>query len=56
LIATSFHARRNQTSKRIFIVDDEIDVAQLLRGLLEDCGYVVETAKDGISTQRDEGT
>ena len=33
---------------RILVVDDEADVRDYLRTALEDAGFVVETAKDGL--------
>ena len=38
----------NETQKRVLVVDDEPDVRGYLRSALEDAGFVVETACDGI--------
>lgn len=37
-----------QTGKHVLIVDDEEDVRNYLRAALEDAGFVVETARDGL--------
>jgi CheY-like chemotaxis protein len=34
--------------KRVLVVDDEADVRDYLRIALEDAGFVVETAEDGL--------
>lgn len=36
------------SEKRILVVDDEPDVRNFLAACIEDAGFVVETAKDGI--------
>ena len=36
-------------SKRILVVDDEVDVIEFLKNLLEDNGYGVRTALDGVA-------
>jgi CheY-like chemotaxis protein len=33
--------------KRLLLVDDEVDIAETLRDLLESAGYVVDVAYDG---------
>lgn len=38
---------RNEASRRILVVDDNVDAAEALRMLLEHRGHVVETAYDG---------
>ena len=34
--------------KRILVVDDEPDIREYLRTALEDAGFLVETAADGL--------
>ena len=36
------------SEKRILVVDDEPDVRNFLAACIEDAGFVVETAKDGV--------
>jgi len=36
------------TVKRVLVVDDEADVRDYLRTALEDAGFLVETARDGL--------
>jgi two-component system alkaline phosphatase synthesis response regulator PhoP len=36
------------SEKKILVVDDEPDVRNFLAACLEDCGFSVETAKDGV--------
>ena len=38
----------NDTSKRILVVDDEADVREYLKTALEDAGFAVQTASDGL--------
>ena len=35
--------------RRILVVDDEPEIRQSLSGVLEDEGYIVQTAEDGES-------
>jgi CheY-like chemotaxis protein len=38
----------DQTAKRILVVDDEADVREYLKTALEDAGFAVTTANDGL--------
>jgi len=38
----------NETTKRILVVDDEADVREYLKTALEDAGFAVQTASDGL--------
>ncbi len=38
----------NKLNKRVIVVDDEADVREYLKLALEDAGFVVETANDGL--------
>jgi CheY-like chemotaxis protein len=38
----------NASHKRILVVDDEDDVREYLKAALEDAGFLVETARDGL--------
>lgn len=39
-------------NKKILIVEDEIDLVELYRFILEEVGYQVETAKDGTEGEK----
>jgi CheY-like chemotaxis protein len=39
----------NPSVKRILVVDDEADVREYLRTALEEAGFLVETASDGLA-------
>jgi DNA-binding response OmpR family regulator len=39
------------TDARIVVVDDEVEVLNLLREFLSDCGYEVETASNAIEAE-----
>lgn len=41
--------RGSASSRRVLIVDDDIQIVDLLEELLEDEGYLVERAYDGVS-------
>jgi len=41
--------RRGQARKRILVVDDNADAAELLAEALADCGHEVSTAQDGLA-------
>jgi CheY-like chemotaxis protein len=41
-----------ETSKRVLVVDDEADVRAYLQAALEDAGFQVETAADGLEAMK----
>jgi CheY-like chemotaxis protein len=47
--ATPVVSRVMETSQRVLIVDDNQDAANMLRGALEELGYIVDVAFDGPS-------
>ena len=38
----------NESPKRVLVVDDEADVREYLKTALEDAGFAVQTASDGL--------
>ena len=48
LVAESIAERQAQAPKRVLVVDDSITVRELERQLLENRGYIVDTAVDGV--------